>query len=221
MIYTTDIIGYQWELFLKSVALGLLLAWCYDVLRIFRTVIKIGKKLFAASDFVFCIWAGFLIFSFLLNENFGMPRFYIYVGIGFGFTVWYFTIGKLSMAFAKFLRRFLKAILKPFLKIFQKSFETVKNRVLKTKIICEKAICKPKKLLKNKAGLVYNILCLNVSKAFLFCGKKAGKEPEIVESNGTEKTETGTFSQDRSYCLRGVSSLFSDIDAGEHNRKTR
>ena len=67
MIYTTDIMGYQWEIFVKAIPLGLLLGGCYDVLRIIRTVIRFGKKLYIASDFFYCLWAGFLTFSFLLN----------------------------------------------------------------------------------------------------------------------------------------------------------
>ena len=216
MIYTTDIIGYQWEIFLKSLALGILLGGCYDVLRIVRTVIRFGRKLFIASDFIYCVWAGFLTFSFLLNENFGIPRFYIFFAAALGFLIWYSTVGKINMFFAKKLRKVLRAVFDPFFKIFQKILKFVKKSIAKAKIISEKAIDKRKSLLKKKARWVYNILCLNVSKAFSFCGEKAGKEPEKVESNGTEKTEKGAFPQNRSYCIRGVSSHISDIDAVKH-----
>ena len=220
MIYTTDIIGDQWAIFLKAIYLGILLGGCYDVLRILRTLIHFGKRIFIASDFIYCLWAGFLIFSFLLNENFGIPRLYIFLGAGIGFSVWYFTAGKINMFLAKKLRKILKAIFRPFSKIFRNILKFVKNRVIKTKIFCEKAMKKAKSLLKKKSGLVYNILCLNISKAFLFCGKKAGKEHEKVESNGTEKTEERSFSQNSSYCLRGISSLFSDFDSGRNQQKT-
>ena len=216
MIYTTDIIGYQWQIFVKSIALGILLGGCYDFVRILRTVIRFGKKLFIASDFIYCLWAAFLIFSFLLNENFGIPRFYIFLGTALGFLVWYFTIGKIDMFLAKKLRKVLRAVFDPFFKIFQKILKFVKKRIVKAKIISEKAIDKRKSLLKKKARWVYNILCLNVSKAFSFCGEKAGKEPEKIESSGTEKTEKGVFPQDCSYCIRGVSSHISDIDAVKH-----
>ena len=216
MIYTTDIIGYQWEIFLKSLALGILLGGCYDVLRIVRTVIRFGRKLFIASDFIYCVWAGFLTFSFLLNENFGIPRFYIFFAAALGFLIWYSTVGKINMFFAKILRKVLRKVSAPFFKIFRKKLKSAKIRTAKAKIFCEKAKKAYESLLKNKSGLVYNILCLNVSKAFSFCGEKAGKEPEKVESNGTEKTEKGAFPQNRSYCIRGVSSHISDIDAVKH-----
>ena len=216
MIYTTDIMGYQWELFLKSLYLGIVLSGCYDAVRMVRTVIHFGKRLFIASDFIYCLWAGFLTFSFLLNENFGMPRFYIFLGAALGFLAWHFTMGKAAVFFAKRLRRFLKRFLSPMLIIFRKSLKAAKKRMTKAKIFCKKAIMGQKILLKSKSGLVYNILCLNVSKAFSFCGEKAGKEPEKIESSGTEKTEKGVFPQDCSYCIRGVSSHISDIDAVKH-----
>lgn len=221
MIYTTDIIGYQWQIFVKSIALGILLGGCYDFVRILRTVIRFGKKLFIASDFIYCLWAAFLIFSFLLNENFGIPRFYIFFGSALGFFAWYLTMGRIDMFFAKKLRKVLRMVLTPLFKIFQKILKFVKKRMAKAKIICEKAIDKRKNLLKKKARWVYNILCLNISKAFSFCGEKAGKEPEEVENSGTEKTEERSFHQNSSYCLRGVSSLFTDFDAGKHQPKTK
>ena len=101
-----------------------------------------------------------------------------------------------------------------FIEKAKKSFNKGKNYI-------KKEGDKGKRLLKKKAGLVYNVLCLNISKVFSFCGEKAGKEPEKVESNGTEKNEKGRFSENCSYCIRGISSLYPDINAGEHKRKTK
>ena len=221
MIYTSDIIGYQWEIFIKSLWLGIVLGGCYDVIRIIRTIIRFGKRLFIASDFIYCLWAAFLVFSFLLNENFGIPRFYIFFGVALGFLSWYLSFGKINMFLAKKLRRILKAILKPFAKIFQKIFKNAKKCLEKAKIFFGKKIDKHKSLLKKKSGLVYNVLCLNILKTFPFCGGKVGKEPKKLESNGTEKTEERDFPESGGCCLRGISSLFADIDAGKHQQETK
>lgn len=221
MIYTTDIIGDQWSIFIKAINLGLVLGICYDFLRIVRTIIRFGKRLFIISDFFYCIWASFLIFSFLLNENFGIPRFYIYLGAASGFLLWYFSFGRITVPAAKIFRKVLKTFLKPFGIIFRKILKSAEKRTGKLKILFQKAEEKEKSLLKKKSGLVYNILCLNISKAFSLCGGKAGKEPEKVESIGTEKTEEGIFSQSSSCCLRGISSVFPDIDASRYQRKTK
>lgn len=218
MIYTTDIIGDQWKIFIEAVAVGTVLGGCYDVLRILRTIIRPGKKLFIASDFLFCIWAGFLSFSFLLNSNFGIPRFYIFLGETIGFLAWYLSIGRISVKFGKLLRKILLKIFSPFVKIFRKIIEKAKKSFNKGKKYIKKEGDKGKRLLKKKAGLVYNVLCLNISKAFLFCGKKAGKERKKSDGNGTEETQKRTFPEDSSHCVRNLCSLFPDFDSGEHKR---
>ena len=138
MIYTTDIIGDQWEIFLKAAALGLAFGGCYDILRFIRTVVRFGKKLFIASDFIYCLWASFIIFSFILNENFGIPRLYIFLGIAAGFSFWYFTMGKVDMFLAKKLRKVLNAVFKPFFKIFRKILKFAEKPLNKRKIFRQK-----------------------------------------------------------------------------------
>lgn len=221
MIYTLDIIGDQWIIFIKAVHLGVILGGCYDAVRIVRVIIHFKKTVFIASDFIYCIWAAFLIFSFLLNENFGIPRFYIFLGVVIGAFVWYFTVGKINMAIAKRLRKILRIIFRPILKIFQKISKLFKNCTGKAKIFYEKAVFRLKRLLKKKTEMVYNIRCLNVPKTFLLCGKKVGKEPGKVESNGTEKNEERNFLQGGSCCLHGVSAVFSDSDTSEYQQKEK
>ncbi len=221
MIYTTDIIGDQWIIFIKAIFLGLILGGCYDAVRVVRTIIPFGKMMFIASDFIYCIWAAFLMFSFLLNENFGIPRFYIFLGAAIGAFGWYSTVGKINMAIAKRLGKILRIIFRPIFKIFRKNFELFKIYIRKAKIFYKKAVFKPKNLLKKKTEMVYNIRCLNVPMTFLHCGKKVGKEPEKVESNGTEKNEERDFFQGGGCCLRGVSALFPDSDTGEYQQKAK
>ena len=215
MIYTTDIIGDQWKILIGAVELGLVIGGCYDILRVLRVAFSFGKRLYILSDYVFCLWGGFLTFSFLLNENYGIPRLYIFLGEGAGAIFWYLTVGRIAVPLGRFLRR----IISPFGKIFRKIGKNVEKSLNKAKKSFEKAVDKKKRLLKKGCRLVYNVLCLNISKAFSFCGGKAGKEPEKVESNGAEKTEKGNFPESGSYCLRGISSDFSDLDAIEHQQE--
>ena len=221
MIYTTDIIGDQWRIFAEAAKLGIALGGTYDILRILRVFIRFGKKLFAASDFIYWLFSAFIIFSFLLNENFGIPRLYIFLGIGSGFSLWYFTIGKITVKIAGKAKRIFKRIFSPFFKIFRNILKSAKNRADKTKNIFANTFNKQKSLLKKKADMVYNILCLNIQKAFSFCGGKAGKERSGIESAGTEKTEERILPEDNSYCLRGIYPFFSDFDPGEHKQKTQ
>ena len=222
MIYTTDILGDQWEIFFGSLLLGVLLGGCYDVVRALRIIFSAGKKVLIATDAVYCVWAGFLVFSFLLEKNFGMPRLYIYVGISVGFLAWYFTIGRLTLRIAKLLRRALstvkRVIIKPVLRLFRKIFGFFIKKAEKFENILAKRLSSGKKLLKKESKQVYNKLYLSSKKVFPFCGGKTGKEPGSFESKGTEKEEK-SFAQSRSYCLRSVSPVLDDSDSGEHIRK--
>ncbi|MBQ2998574.1 MAG: spore cortex biosynthesis protein YabQ [Oscillospiraceae bacterium] len=218
MIYTTDIIGDQWKIFLEALAVGFVLGGCYDFLRFFRAAFSAKRKFFVASDFLYCLWAGFLTFSFLLNKNFGIPRFYIYFAEALGFFAWYFSIGRITLPVGRFFGRIFRAVFAPFVKIFRKIIKRAKNTCNNAKKIIFKTADKHKRLLKKKGGMVYNILCLNILKAFSFCGGKAGKERKSFEGNGTEKTKEGYVFEDSGHCVRNIHSLFPDFDPGEHKR---
>lgn len=223
MIYSTDILGEQWEIFFGSLLLGLMLGGCYDAFKIVRAVFLLRQRATVAADIIYCLWAGFLVFSFLLEYNFGMPRFYIFLGTAAGFFGWYFTVGRITARLSKFIRRLLRrvkrTVFEPLMRIFKKLFGFIgKKREKAEKFLVKKLLC-CKKLLKKERRLVYNKLCLNKS-AFPFCGGKAGKEPEKFESKGTEEKQE-PFASGRSYCLRGVSSLLNDSYSGEHSSEKR
>ena len=78
MIYTTDILGDQTILLLHSFLLGIALGGCYEFFRFGK--LFFGKKTAfrTALDLLFCLWSGFLLFSFFLYENYGMPRMYLF-----------------------------------------------------------------------------------------------------------------------------------------------
>ena len=221
MIYTRDIIGDQWAIFMEAIAVGAALGGCFDIFR--AAWLFVPKKPWAiiARDVLFCLWAGFLSFSFLLNVNFGMPRAYIYFGEAIGFFAWYFTFGKIvfwiAMRAVKIIKTVLKAILRPVLKIFSAVFSVLKSCARKVKIFCAKFYVNQEKLLKNKRKVLYNKLYLSSKMAFPFCGGKAGKEHGSFERSGTEK-EKEYYPSDRSYCIRRVSSLFPDSDTSQNKR---
>lgn len=221
MIYTRDIIGDQWAIFVQAVAVGAALGGCFDI---FRTAWLFAPKRRAAiilRDVIFCLWAGFLSFSFLLNVNFGMPRMYIYFGEGVGFFAWYMTLGKvdfwLAKRAAKIIKTVLKAVLRPVLRIFGTVFAVLKKFAEQLKIFCANFYVNQEKLLKNKKKVLYNKLYLSSKMTFPFCGGKVRKEHGSFERSGTEK-EKEYYPSNRSYCLRRVPSLFADSDSGENKR---
>lgn len=106
----------------------------------------------------------------------------------------------------------------PVLKFLGKIFEFCKRKSKVLENILTKKLSAGNKLLKKKGRVVYNNLYLSKKKALPICGGKAGKEPGSFESEGTEEKEK-SFDQGRSYCLRSISPLFDDNNAGEHSRK--
>lgn len=221
MIYTRDIIGDQWAIFVQAVAVGAVLGGCFDIFRAAWLFAPKKRWTIILRDALFCLWAGFLSFSFLLNVNFGMPRAYIYLGEGAGFLAWYMTLGKVNFWLAKRLSRIIKSVLKfifrPFFKILKGFFALLKGSFQKIKIFCANFYANQEKRLKNKEKVLYNKLCLSRNTAFPFCGGKAGKEHGSFERSGTEK-EKEYYSSDCSYCLRSVSSIFADSYSGEDKR---
>lgn len=215
MIYTRDIIGDQKNIFFQALALGAVLGACWDIFRF--AGLFLPKKGFAmiAKDVLFCLWAGFITFSFLLNVNFGMPRGYICFAEAAGFLAWYISLGRVNFKIAKLIKKALSTIFRPVLKIFAKAFSALKKITGEVKIFFGKIYLCQKKLLKNRQRVLYNKLYLSKRKAFSICGEKAGKEHGSFERSGTEK-EKEHYPEDCSYCIRSISSLYPDSNSGKN-----
>lgn len=219
MIYTNDIIGDQWSIFAEALAVGVVLGGCWDVFRGLGLFLPKKLLVIIARDFLFCIWAGFLSFAFLLNVNFGMPRGYIYFAELLGFFAWYFTVGKLNFKLMKLatkvIRRAAGFIFMPVAKLIEGIFNSTKKHGAKIKIFFDKSIIKPKKLLKKNRNVLYNKLCLSKKNSSYFYKRKAGKEHGSFETGGTQK-EKEPAASDCGYCFRSLSSLFTDSDSGQY-----
>ena len=213
MIYTTDILGDQALLLLHAFRLGIILGACYELFRFGKLFCRKKAAFCAIADLLFCLWSGFLLFSFFLYENYGMPRMYLYAGTLAGFLLWYFTAGKVFLFLEKKLFRLLSTVLtfffRPVLRLFEKIVPKVKN-------ISGKALFYPKKLLKKSRTVMYNILCLNGISGGSGCGGTVGKEYPDLERAGNEKEKEESFCSDRGCCLRHLPSVFPDRHTGEH-----
>lgn len=115
--------------FLYSLLLGALLCAIYDVFRMLR--ISFGGKAIAVfiEDIIFSIVALVLTFVFVIAFNNGELRFFILIGELFGFTAYYFTVGKLTMFFSKSVIKVIKKLLFILSFPFVKLFATVKKKL--------------------------------------------------------------------------------------------
>lgn len=125
-------IAEQSLVFLYAILLGTLLGAIYDLFRIIR--ISFGGKVVAVfiEDIIFSIAALVLTFVFVIAFNNGELRFFILIGEFLGFTVYYFTVGKLTMLISKAIIKVIKRL------IFLISFPFVKLLAVLRKKLCAK-----------------------------------------------------------------------------------
>ena len=116
------------------------------------------------QDLFFFVSAAILTFFFALTVTGGELRFYLFLGLGIGFTAYYFTIGRVVMAFAETAVRAVLAVWHWFWRLVFAPFRLL-GRLLRRPLgflqkLCGAALEKVclflKKGLKRAVHLVYN-----------------------------------------------------------------
>ncbi len=101
-------IGSELHHFLNCLWYGVVLFGVYDVLRIFRELIRHGSWLISLEDIVFWIWAAFYLFSHFFVDTYGAVRGYQLLGVGTGGTIWEYGCGRFLTKKMIFYIRWLK-----------------------------------------------------------------------------------------------------------------
>lgn len=101
-------ISMQAGFWLYAAALGAVLLFLYDLLRIFRRVVPHGAAAVGIEDFVYWLVSGCLIFAMLYRFNNGIIRWFAVFGMLVGMLLYHLTV---SRAFVKYASRLLKYIL--------------------------------------------------------------------------------------------------------------
>ena len=74
----------QGILVLHAMALGVVMIFCYDLLRIFRRGVPHGTVWIAVEDMFFWLISAFVLFQFLYQENDGKVRGFVIIGMFLG-----------------------------------------------------------------------------------------------------------------------------------------
>ncbi len=82
------------QFFLLSILWGGILLLAYDILRIFRRLIKQGAFLVAIEDLIFWLLASLFIFSMIFYENNGVIRGFSIIGMLLGIILYHFSISE-------------------------------------------------------------------------------------------------------------------------------
>ena len=91
--------GQLYELFL-SCGFGFLIGVYYDVFRVIRLMIPCRPVAVFFQDLFFFVTSAAATFLFDLTLTGGQLRFYLFLGLAAGFVAYYFTLGRLVMAFS-------------------------------------------------------------------------------------------------------------------------
>lgn len=155
----------QTKNFLLSLGLGFIMGIFYDVFRIIRLCISSKKFVIVIFDLLYCILFCFSFFIFLLTVNEGQFRFYLLLGTGVGFSVYYFSLGAIIFSFSKILtdfikkwiKRFFAVLLFPFRWIYSRTKSLIDKKLEKSRKRTKKLKNKSKTLLKLNKHLLYNL----------------------------------------------------------------
>ncbi len=137
----------QTVIFLRSFALGAVLAGIYTIIAVLRTLSPPGKWLLFFTDILFMLIAAFLNFMFALSCTNGMIRGYSLAAQLIAFCALYLTVGRLikksSFLIRNILQKTWQRITLPVRSVCRRIFSSVL-------IKCKKVL---KKLKKNKISL--------------------------------------------------------------------
>ena len=94
--------------FLYAVVCGLIIGALYDVFRISRAVWSSGRIRTFFDDVVFCVFAAVIFVVFCFNISLGVIRLFIALGALFGFFIYRYTFGLITVRFVKCIKAFIK-----------------------------------------------------------------------------------------------------------------
>jgi len=121
----SETIAGEGSLLLVSLLFGFALMLAYDIIRIFRHIIRHGTILMAAEDVLYWLFCAVGIFAMLYQENEGLLRWFVLGGVAIGMLVENnFVSPSIVALFVKIIRIWLK-IIKKFLHIFGKPLKKI------------------------------------------------------------------------------------------------
>lgn len=121
--------------FLQAALTGIILLAAYDVLRIFRRIIKHGSIAVAIEDFIYWFCSSFIMFFVLLKENDGKIRWFFIAGIVTGMLIYNISISRYVVRFITYIiskilhivNKVLGIILKPVAFLIKKLVQVAKQ----------------------------------------------------------------------------------------------
>ncbi len=156
----TDItIAKETQLFLYSLALGVGLSACYDLLRVIRGQTRHRAGTVCAEDILYFLLSSVVTFGFLLRDNCGEVRAYLLAGELIGWILWHCTLGAAAVAVCGKIVSVIKRILFFWLRlIFSPVVGVLRFAGRFLQKFLKKVVQKQKYNLKRERIMMYNLL---------------------------------------------------------------
>ncbi|NCA93116.1 hypothetical protein EOM82_07770 [bacterium] len=97
----------QHYLFLASLLAGIVCGTVYDVFRILRAFAFKNRVIVFIEDVVYCLFVAAVFMILFYNYSEGRIRFFAFAGVITGFSIYYFTVGKLTQKIFEVIRNFI------------------------------------------------------------------------------------------------------------------
>ncbi len=101
----------QAAVFLGALLLGVVLGCLYDFFRITRLAFVLPSLVVLVEDLLFFLFSSVILFSYLLRVSDGQVRVFILLGAVLGWAGYYFTLGRVVMAFSGAIIQFVKKVI--------------------------------------------------------------------------------------------------------------
>ncbi len=100
--------------FLCAMLCGLVVGALYDVFRIVRAVFIAGRVRLFFDDVFFCVLASMAFTVFCFNVSLGVVRLFLALGTLFGFFIYRFSLGMLTVPLVKIVKAFISPYVSSF-----------------------------------------------------------------------------------------------------------
>lgn len=185
----------EFNTFCYAIMLGALCGIIYDIIRVFRRIIKKGIAITVVEDIIYWLMVSILMFMLMYRENGGMVRGYAIIGMAFGMILYEISIGKF---FVKYVSKFLNYILNRILKVL----EWVLKKVLKPFTIIVRLYCDKNVKYKKKR-------------------EERKKQKEIDKRKAQEQRENRKIQQEKKGKVHEGSNRKNKSRAGDRKKKRK
>lgn len=145
----SEFIQEEVSIFIEAAWQGMLIAVCYDALRVLRRVIKHKDIIVNIEDYIFWVIVGLAVFSMIFQNNDGVVRGYIFLALVTGAYTYHKSVSSFLVRYISKILNFVitlllkkplkwaKMIMKKVLRFFAKPFKALIS-LLKRKVKSEK-----------------------------------------------------------------------------------